>query len=141
MLVAQTYSTDALADCIQCCAAGPDAHFLVAERAGTVVGYLHFDSQGEEPELHRIYVDPDQKRGGIGTALLGEHHRRIGPGGSYILMVAEANEGAIAFYLRHGLTEEASVDAVAFYRDHMSVSFPPNTPPLAALVLRYQAPR
>lgn len=117
----------------------PGNAFPGPERQAAVVGYLRYDREGAEPELHRIYVDPDQKRGGIGTALLREHHRRIGPG-SYILMVAAANEGAIAFYQRHGLIEDARVDAVAFYRQHMAVAFPPDTPPLPALVLRYPAP-
>jgi ribosomal protein S18 acetylase RimI-like enzyme len=139
-VVAQTYSVDALTGCISRCAQAPDAHFLVAERESEIVGYLHFDSEGDEPELHRIYVEPNRKRGGIGTTLLREHHHRLGPGGSYILLVLAANEGAIAFYGRHGLVEEAHVDAVAFYREHMAVEFPPDASPVPALVLRYTAP-
>jgi hypothetical protein len=52
-------------------------------------------------------------------------------------MVAAANEPAIAFYRRHGLEEQARVDAVEFYRVHMGVEFPPDTPQLPALVLRF----
>jgi hypothetical protein len=33
-----------------------------------VIGYLHYDAEGAEPELHRIYVNPDEKRGGVGGA-------------------------------------------------------------------------
>jgi ribosomal protein S18 acetylase RimI-like enzyme len=137
LIVAETYSVAALVECIDRCAASRDAHFLVAERRGALAGYLHYDSDGAEPELHRIYLDPAQKRSGIGSALLGELHARIALGDSYILMVAAANDPAIAFYRRHGLEEEQRVDAVAFYREHMGVEFPPGTPELPALVLRY----
>ena len=34
------------------CANADDAEFLVAERDGEVIGYLHYDSEGVEPELH-----------------------------------------------------------------------------------------
>jgi ribosomal protein S18 acetylase RimI-like enzyme len=137
LIVAETYSLASLRACIELCAASDGAHFLVAERAGAVVGYLHYDSVGSEPELHRIYVDPDQKRAGIGSTLFREHHARLAPGDSYILMVFAANQAAIDFYRRHGLETQARVDAVEFYRDHAGVDFPPDTPPLPALVLRF----
>jgi len=35
------------------------------------------------------------------------------------------------------LLEERRVDAVEFYREHAGVDFPPDTPPLPALVLRF----
>jgi hypothetical protein len=63
MIVAQTYSVVALAECIGRCAGNDDAHFLVAERGGSITGYLHYDSEGPEPELQRVYVDTAQKRG------------------------------------------------------------------------------
>ena len=46
----QTYEPAALADCIRRCAAADDAVFLVAEVAGDVVGYLHFDAFDGEPD-------------------------------------------------------------------------------------------
>jgi GNAT superfamily N-acetyltransferase len=46
----------------------------VAEGDGEVLGYLHYDCEGSEPELHRIYVDLERKRAGIGSALLRELH-------------------------------------------------------------------
>ena len=137
LVVAQTYSLASLRACIDLCARSDGAHFLVAERAGVLVGYLHYDSVGSEPELHRIYVDPGQKRAGIGSALLREHHARLAAGQSYVLMVFAANESAIEFYRRHRLQEQGRVDAVEFYRDHARVDFPPGTPPLPALVLRF----
>ena len=53
-LVEQTYSIEALTECIKRCAAALDAEFLVAEEHGDVIGFLHYDSEGTEPELHRI---------------------------------------------------------------------------------------
>jgi ribosomal protein S18 acetylase RimI-like enzyme len=137
LIVTETYSIASVRDCIETCARSDRAHFLVAERRGTVVGYLHYDSSGAEPELHRIYVDPAQKRAGIGSALMREHHARLRPGDSYILMVFAANDEAISFYRKHDLTEEARVDAFEFYREHMGVGFPPHTPPLPAVIFRF----
>ena len=91
-VVEQTYSISALTACISQCARAPDALFLVAARDGEVVGYLHYDSEGAEPELHRIYVDPDQKRGGVGSASMRELHR-LPPDGRYVLVAAELNKG------------------------------------------------
>ncbi len=82
-VVEQTYSLEALTACIARCTAADDAEFLVAERDGEVIGYLHYDSEGAEPELHRIYVDPDKKRGGVGRALMQELHARLKPGAQY----------------------------------------------------------
>src|SRR5262249_58981234 len=76
-VVDKTYSIEALTACITSCASASDAQFLVADEDGRVVGYLHYDCQGPEPELHRIYVDPARKRGGIGSALLRELHARL----------------------------------------------------------------
>ncbi len=120
-VVEQTYSIGALTECISRCARADDAVFFVAERDGAVVGYLHYDCMGPEPELHRIYVDPEQKRGGIGSVLLGEFHAWLDPGSSYILLVAEANRDAQAFYARHGLVVERSVDGTRHYGDAMSI--------------------
>ena len=69
-VVEQTYSIEALSECITRCAAADDAEFLVAERDGEVLGYLHYDCEGAEPELHRIYVDLERKGAGVGSALL-----------------------------------------------------------------------
>lgn len=136
-VVEQTYSLEALGACITRCALADDAHFLVAEREGRVVGYLHYDCEAAEPELHRIYVDPGRKRGGIGSSLLRELHDRLGPGTSYILMVAEANRAALGFYRRHGFVEHARVDGSRHYRDTMGVELAADAPAVAALVLRF----
>jgi ribosomal protein S18 acetylase RimI-like enzyme len=134
--VEQTYSVDALTACITRCATSDDAEFLVAERDGQVIGYLHYDCEGVEPELHRIYVDPAHKRGGVGSALMAELHARLPPGRQYILLVAEANRDAQAFYHRHGLISESRVEGNSHYSAQtIKADRPPN--PTVAIVMRY----
>jgi GNAT superfamily N-acetyltransferase len=85
--------------------AGVDACFFVAERAGAVVGYLHYAPVEDGPYLRRLYVHPDHWRTGVGDALLEELHRRIGPETSYTLDVHPRNEQARAFYARRGFVD------------------------------------
>lgn len=136
-VVEQTYSIEALTDCIERCAGADDAAFLVAERDDVVVGYLHYDCEGAEPELHRIYVDPDQKRGGIGSALMRALHARLPGGSTYVLLVAEVNTDAQTFYGRHGLLVERRVDGNSHYSDAMQLDLA--APPAAAhgLLMRF----
>jgi ribosomal protein S18 acetylase RimI-like enzyme len=140
-IVEQSYALDVLRECILHCVRAVDAHFLVAERDGRIVGFLHYDREGREPELHRIYVEPTQKRRGIGGALLRELHGRIAPGGSYILMVVAANRPAVAFYERHGFAEAARVEGVAYMHERMGVEFAAGAPHVPALILRFTKPR
>ena len=100
-IVEQSYAPEALRACIARCAQADDAHFLVAERADRILGFLHYDCEGPEPELHRIYLDSAEKRKGIGSMLLGELHARLAAGSGYILMVIAANHPAVAFYRKH----------------------------------------
>jgi ribosomal protein S18 acetylase RimI-like enzyme len=136
-VVAQTYSIAALTECITRCGKDDDAEFLVAEDDGDVLGYLHYDCEGAEPELHRIYVDLERKRAGIGSALMRELHARLRPGTSYVLLVAEANTDAQAFYERHGLIVERRVDGPGHYRAAMSLDL--DSPPQVAdaLLMRF----
>jgi GNAT superfamily N-acetyltransferase len=136
-IVQQSYSVEALSACITRCLGARDAHFIVAEMEGRVVGFLHYDCDGPDPELHRIYLEPAQKRKGIGSALLRALHERLTPGTSYILMVIAANVPAVTFYERHGFVEWAKVDGPTYMSDHMGVKFPPGTRPAPALVLRF----
>ena len=138
-IVEQTYSVEALTDCIARCANADDAEFLVAERDGQVIGYLHYDSEGIEPELHRIYVDPRRKRGGVGSALMHELHARLPPGREYILLVAEANKDAQAFYERHGLVVESRVDGPGYYTNAMAIEVDAPPPPAPAFLMRFTA--
>lgn len=134
--IAQSYSLDALINCVQRCSRSQTAHFLVAELDGTVAGYLHFDDFGPEPELHRIYVDPTVRRSGVGALLLTELHARLPTQLHYMLLVLEGNDRAITFYQRHGFDIDAHVDGLTYYRDHMGVTFPEDTRPFQLVLMR-----
>jgi ribosomal protein S18 acetylase RimI-like enzyme len=136
-IVEQSYSIEALNACIARCRAAADAHFIVAEMDGRVVGFLHYDSDGDEPELHRIYLEPALKRKGIGSTLMSHLHQRLATGASYILMVIATNAPAVNFYRRHGFVEAAKVDGPTYMREHMGVTFPNGARPAPALVLRF----
>jgi ribosomal protein S18 acetylase RimI-like enzyme len=104
-----------------------------------VIGYLHYDSEGPEPELHRIYVDPGRKRGGVGSALMRELHARLPHGGQYVLLVAEANTEAQAFYQRHGLIIERKVEGTSHHMDAIGIKVDVPPPPAPAILMRYPA--
>jgi ribosomal protein S18 acetylase RimI-like enzyme len=135
-VVDQTYSIAALTDCITRCANAEDAEFLVAESDGDVLGYLHYDCEGSEPELHRIYVDIERKRAGIGSALMRELHARLSPGSSYVLLVVRANTEARAFYERHGLTAERRLDGPSYFNSAMGLDVD-SLPQADALLMRF----
>lgn len=136
-IVDQSYSIESLQSCIRRCSTAADAYFLVAELDSRVVGFLHYDCEGPEPELHRIYITPLLKRKGIGSALLHELHTRLSPGATYILMVIAANHPAVAFYRRHGFTQDKLVDGPTYMSERMGVTYPPGTGPAPALLMRF----
>src|SRR5262245_26147095 len=105
-VIVQTYSVPALTACIAQCAGAPDAFFLVACAESSILGYLHYDNTGDEPELHRIYVTRHKEGTGIGTALLEALHARLPDRASYRVTVAAGNEPALRFYRRRGFTTE-----------------------------------
>jgi diamine N-acetyltransferase len=123
-VVDQIYSSVAIADCIKRCLTTSDSQFLVAEQEGVIAGFLHFDCEGREPELHRIYTDPEKTGRGIGAALMKGLHSRLPVGSTYILMVLSDNQAAIRFYERCGLRRERTVDAVKHYRENMGFDAP-----------------
>jgi ribosomal protein S18 acetylase RimI-like enzyme len=133
--VEQSYSIPAVRQCIAECSRAPSAEFLVAERNESVVGYLHFDCMGPEPELHRLYVDAAQRGGGVGAVLMTELHARL-ENPHYMLLVVAGNDRAVAFYERHGLRVERRVDGLTYYRERMGVSFPEGTRPFELVLMR-----
>jgi ribosomal protein S18 acetylase RimI-like enzyme len=104
-----------------------------------VLGFLHYDSEGPEPELHRIYVDPGRKRGGVGSALMRELHARLPPDTEYVLLVAEANTDAQAFYRRHGLVVERKVEGTSHHMNAIGIKVDVPPPPARAVLMRYPA--
>lgn len=82
----------------------PDADVLVATVDDDVVGFVHAVWTGEEGDVLRVYVDPERRGDGIGSALLEtavdrlfeaevEHVRA---------MVLADNDPGQAFYRSHG---------------------------------------
>ena len=137
-VIEQTYSPTAITELHQALRGGARWTVPVAEREGQVVGFLHVDSAGAEPELHRISVERTQTGGGSGgAALLRELHQRLPAAGSYILVVLAPNTSAIRFYKRHGLDIERGTDAMSHYKGTMGF-VPPDTPPVPALIMRYR---
>lgn len=138
--VDQTYAPSAIADCIERCSAAEDASFVVAEWSGHVVGFLHFDAFGPEPELHRLYLDRRRRGAGIGSLLMDELHQRVPARLAYMLLVVDGNDGAVRFYRRHGLRVERTVDGLEYYSERMGVVFPADAPPVRLILMRRSVP-
>ena len=134
--VSQTYAPAAIAECIERCSSSEDANFLVAEWSDHVVGFLHFDAFGPEPELHRLYLDREYRGAGIGSLLMDELHERVPADLAYMLLVVSGNDGAVRFYRRHGLRVERTVDGLQYYSDRMGVVFPADAPPVGLILMR-----
>jgi ribosomal-protein-alanine N-acetyltransferase len=101
--LAEHYAIDSLAIDAERAAASDDAHFLVAERHGSVIAFAHFGIGSRGTELARMYADPAHYGTGAGSALLAELHRRLeGRVDSYVLDVHPDNARGRAFYARNG---------------------------------------
>ena len=135
-VVSQAYDPSAVIACIDRCQKASDASFLVAERSGQVVGFLHFDSFGPEPELHRLYLEHRHRGAGIGTLLMHELHARLPAELAYTLLVVSGNDRAVHFYGRHGLHVVGIVDGLAYYSERMGVVFPPEARPVGLVLMR-----
>ncbi len=91
---------------------------LVAERAGTIVGYLMSWRCGDELHILNLAVSPEERRRGAGSLLLGAALTEAGARGLSLvtLEVRESNLGARAFYERHGF--EAAGRRRGYSRDN-----------------------
>ena len=78
--------------------------FLVAEENGTVLGYVGMMFVLDEGYISNVAVAPQQRRRGIGDALILELLRRCEAHelAFVTLEVREHNEPAIALYRKHG---------------------------------------
>jgi ribosomal protein S18 acetylase RimI-like enzyme len=135
-VISQTYAPSAVTACIDRCQRASDATFLVAERSGQVVGFLHFDSFGPEPELHRLYLELRHRGAGIGTLLMNGLHARLPAESAYMLLVVSGNDRAVRFYERHGLNVARIVDGLAYYSERMGVVFPSEARPVGLVLMR-----
>ena len=71
-----------------------------------MAGLLVARTVAEEAELLNIAVLPEQRRLGLGTALLAEVLRQLAAAGArkVWLEVRESNQPALVFYRQHGFT-------------------------------------
>ncbi|WP_307811407.1 GNAT family N-acetyltransferase [Streptomyces fildesensis] len=72
--------------------------WVAVDSYGEVLGYAALEGD----MLEQLYLRPEARRRGVGSALLGEVRRNSPDGLS--LHVFQANTGARAFYERHGFT-------------------------------------
>ena len=84
---------------------------LVASVKGRIVGHAYLRMVDESKAmLHRLYVDPNQQRSGIGKKLLAELDERLPAVCSVIeLEVDRLGLDAIAFYRGNGFVEAGEV--------------------------------
>jgi ribosomal-protein-alanine N-acetyltransferase len=80
----------------------PSGVCLAAEVEGELAGYLVCSRYDAVWHLMNVAVDPDRRRRGIATALIGALLERVGQDGQLTLEVRRSNEGAIALYERFG---------------------------------------
>lgn len=86
---------------------------LVAERAGTVVGFVmctvergRYEQDGTTGVIENLYVDPDARREGIGSDLVAAAEGRLADSGAtrITLEAMAENDTARAFYAERGYT-------------------------------------
>jgi ribosomal-protein-alanine N-acetyltransferase len=81
----------------------PSGICLAARRAGRLVGYLVCSRYDTVWHIMNVAVDPDERRTGVATGLLGALLERVDdPAARYTLEVRESNLAAIALYERFG---------------------------------------
>ena len=85
----------------------PLSLWLVAEAAGTVVGYVGSQTVMDETDMMNIAVHPDYRRRGIAAGLISELVNRLKARGSHILRleVRQSNAPAITLYERLGFKQ------------------------------------
>jgi [ribosomal protein S18]-alanine N-acetyltransferase len=85
----------------------PTVRYLIAERAGAIVGYAVASVGGDIAELQRIGVTAAARRTGVASALLDEVVAEApGTGANRLLLeVRDDNDGALAFYAARGFIE------------------------------------
>ena len=104
----------------------PSGICLAARREGRLTGYLVCSRYDTVWHIMNVAVDPDARRTGVATGLLGALLERVDdPGARYTLEVRESNLAAIALYerfgfrsagLRRGYYHDNKEDAVIMWR-------------------------
>ena len=81
----------------------PSGVCLAADVESELVGYLVCSRYDTIWHVMNIAVDPDRRRRGIATALIGALLEKVGRGAPVTLEVRRSNTGAIALYERFGV--------------------------------------
>ena len=78
----------------------PVCEYVIAEDGGAVIGYALFSSIYEDAEIMSLAVDPERRRGGVGSAMLRRVAECVSIRGAEALFleVRESNEAAIGLY-------------------------------------------
>jgi ribosomal protein S18 acetylase RimI-like enzyme len=92
-------------------------HVMVASDAGQIIGFLA--TRPKEAVLDQLFIDPEAKGRGIGTALLKLAMTEMPDG--FQLRAAEANRAACDFYESRGLRRSGVEPHPAF--GHMTVVY------------------
>jgi len=78
----------------------PSGVCLAADVEGELAGYLICSRYDTVWHVMNVAVDPDRRRRGIASALIGALLERVDPDGQLTLEVRRSNTGAIALYER-----------------------------------------
>jgi len=87
-------------------------HGIVAEEAGTLIGYAIVKIEGDGAYLRDLFVEPDRFRQGIGAALFTEVVRFARERGATSLTLG-GDPNAIGFYQRMGMRQIGSEPSIA----------------------------
>ena len=95
----------------------PSGICLAAQREGRLVGYMICSRYDTVWHIMNVAVDPDARRTGVATGLLGALLERVDdPAARYTLEVRESNVAAIALYERFGF--RGAGHRRAYYHDN-----------------------
>ena len=94
----------------------PSGICLAAEDDDGLVGYLVCSRYADVWHLMNVAVDPDRRRAGIASGLIGQLFEKVGSGARLTLEVRTSNSGAITMYERFGF--ETSGHRRRYYQDN-----------------------
>jgi ribosomal protein S18 acetylase RimI-like enzyme len=86
--------------------------FLVARVDGVLAGAISWRAGGGTIDLHRLVVDPEHFRKGIGVALVRAALAAEPAASRAIVQTGAANEPAIALYRREGFEPDGELEPV-----------------------------
>jgi len=94
----------------------PSGICLAAEDDDGLVGYLVCSRYADVWHLMNVAVEPDRRRAGIASGLIGRLFEEVGAGARLTLEVRTSNSGAIRMYERFGF--ETSGHRRRYYQDN-----------------------